>query len=73
MSSNFSSGLISSTFFGSSSQFSVHSSLSLLGAGGLKPAPGLGSWLGTAGVFVGGDVGVLGTLGRVVYINCSGL
>ena len=51
----------------------MHSSLSLLGAEGLKPAPGLGSWLGTSGVLAEGDVGVLGMPGRVVYINCSGL
>lgn len=51
----------------------MHSSSSLLGAGGLKPAPGLGSWLGTSGVSAGGDVGVLGMPGMVVYINCSGL
>ena len=51
----------------------MHSSLSLLGAEGLKPAPGLGSWLGASGVSVGRDVGVLGMPGRVVYINCSGL
>ena len=51
----------------------MHSSSSLLGAGGLKPAPGLGSWLGASGVSAGGDVGVLGMPGMVVYINCSGL
>jgi len=51
----------------------VHFSLSLLGAEGLKPAPGLGSWLGISGMLVGGDVCVLGMPGRVVYINSSGL